>query len=677
MTDHYIDPGHLAKILHGDHSGNNVTAPGPNNIDRRNDRSMSITVDPNAPDGFVVHSHSAKNSDLECKDYVRRQLGLGDWKPTPRDADTKPKPKPTVVCHYDYEDRDGNPYLRVTRFSDKSFKQYHWNDIDGYDYGKPSGPVIPYRLPDILTNGGQVIHLVEGEKAADYLHSLGLLATTAPGGGSAFPLTDDFAVWFDGQKVRAYPDNDATGRKWAERVAQRLPHAEIVWLPDQAPKAGADDWLKNGRTVDDLISVASVSPDDYVSEATDEPRPPSRILATPFEWIDPNLIPPREWLYDAHLIRKFVSMTVSPGGLGKSSLALIDAMSMASGRALFADSVIHEPDPLRVWYWNGEDPNEETRRRVVAAALHYNLKPADFASRLFTDSGREQALILGSMVKGEIDLNEDFFTDLEGEIIANRIDVIIIDPFVSAHRMGENDNNAIDAILKRLGKLAERCNCAVEIIHHVRKPSQGSTAKTEVHDARGASALIGGVRSARVLNVMDDKIADAAFIARDLRERYFSVIDGKANMSLKDPNGRWRFLESVCLGNQTETRRADNVGVVTYYKLPDAARVVEDMSNAEDEMRLILSQDDGCRHWGGKNKKPANWLGHRIMDALNLHDNEHEDAMQKLISGWLRDGTIIKRSVTEGGNRVTFLTLATQPFSAAQTPPDDDGGVPF
>src|SRR5690606_24950035 len=99
---------------------------------------------------------------------------------------------------------------------------------------------------------------------------------------------------------------------------------------------------------------------------------------------------------------------------------------------------------------------------------------------------------------------------------------------------------------------------------------------------------------------------------RDLRERYFSVIDGKANMSLKDPNGRWRFLESVCLGNQTETRKADNVGVVTYYKLPDAARVVEDLSQSENEMRLILSQDDSCRHWGGKNKKPANWLGHRI-----------------------------------------------------------------
>lgn len=594
----------------------------------------------------------------------------------------KPKTEKTgakkLVAEYIYRDRDGQPYHKVDRYEfdggGKTFTQYHWSVIDElWISGAGSNPSIPYNLPSIIAAHDDPIWLVEGEKNADDLIALGLTATTARGGSTAFPTTPDFAVWFDGATVYALPDNDEPGQKWLQRVKTAVPHVVVVTIPGLPHKGDVSDWLAAGGTVEQLKRMAEYRHEsEPVSDA-----PKSRIAATPFEWVDPSLIPPREWLYDAHLIRKFVSMTVSPGGLGKSSLALIDAMSMASGRALFADSTIHEPDPLRVWYWNGEDPNEETRRRVVAAALHYDLKPEQFASRLFTDSGRDQSLILGSMIKGEIDLNEDFFADLEGEIIAKSIDVLIIDPFVSAHRMGENDNNAIDAILKRLGKLAERCNCAVEIIHHVRKPSQGSTAKTEVHDARGASALIGGVRSARVLNVMDDKIADAAFISRDLRERYFSVIDGKANMSLKDPNGRWRFLESVCLGNQTEARKADNVGVVTYYKLPDAARVVEDLSQSENEMRLILSQDDGCRHWGGKNKKPANWLGHRIMDALNLHDSDHEDAMQKLIIGWLKDGSIVKRSITENGNRVTFLTLAADPYAAPQADEFDHGDVPF
>lgn len=673
----HIDPSTLARILGGDHSGNNVTAPGPNNIDRRNDRSMSVTIDPNAPEGFVVHSHSAKNTDMECRDYVRRLAGLPEWKPTPREPDA-PKLKPSVVCHYVYEDQNGEPYLRVTRKSDKSFAQSHW-DIDGWQSGKPSGPVIPYRLPEILANTDQIIHLVEGEKSADYLRNRGLVATTAPGGGSAFPTTDEFAVWFDGQRVRAYPDNDATGRKWAERVAARLPHAEIVWLPGQPEKAGADDWLqRDGRTIDDLINAASGDA-DYVheSETPDEPSPPSRTFTpTVFEWTDPASIPPREWVYDTHLIRKFVSLTVSPGGLGKSSLALVEALSMVTNRALLSDAVIHEPN-LKVWYWNGEDPQDETKRRVMAACKHYGITSEALGGRLFTDSGRDQPMILGCIDKGAITLNEALFEEIEATMIEHGIDVFMADPFISAHRLGENDNNAIDALIKRLGRTADITNAAFEIVHHVRKPNS-TQAETDVNDARGASALIGGVRSARVLNVMSEEIAGPAGISSEIVKRYFSVSDGKANMSPKAGEARWRFLESVNLGNETDTRKSDNVGVVTYYELPKEARQMADLSRAEDEMRLILSTDDMVRHWSGKGRgaKPKNWLGHRILDALQITDGDHDAAMQRLITGWIKDGTIVTRTAWIDKNRIICLTLPGAPFEASDTS-EPTSGLPF
>ena len=583
-------------------------------------------------------------------------------------APDAPKAKPTVVCHYVYEDADGEPYLRVTRKSDKSFAQYHWEIVDeisligAWRPGKPQGPAVPYRLPEILANPGQTIHLVEGEKSADYLRSLGLLATTAPGGGPNFPLSDEFAVWFDGQKVRAYPDNDAAGKKWAERVAQRLPDAEIIWLPDQAPKAGADDWLAKGRTVDDLINATSAADDVGTADATPGPV---IIAPTPFEWCDPASIPPREWVYDTHLIRKFVSLTVSPGGLGKSSLALVEALSMVVNRPLLDDATIHEPD-LRVWYWNGEDPQEETRRRVMAACKHYGISSSDLGGRLFTDSGRDMPLLLGHIDREGITLNEELFLKIEQTMIENRIDVFMADPFVSAHRLGENDNNAIDALIKRLGKLADVTNAAVEIVHHVRKPNS-TQAETDVNDARGASALIGGVRSARVLNVMSDDIAQAAGISSDIRQRHFSVSDGKANMSAKAGEARWRFLESVCLDNATAARKSDNVGVVTYYNMPKEARQVADLSRAEDEMRLILSTDDMVTHWSGKGRgrKPKNWLGYRILEALKITDGDHDAAMQRLITGWVKDGTVTTRSAYDAArNRIIYLTLPTTPFAA-------------
>lgn len=659
---HYIDRTHAARSLGGDITPNGIVCPGPGHSAR--DRSLSVRLDPDAPEGFLVHSFS-DDDPIQCREHVRSKLGLPDWQPAKSDRPKILMSKPKVVCHYEYQDEHGEPYLRVTRMSDKTFSQSHW-EIDGWEPKKPKGPPVPYRLPDLLSRPEETVWLVEGEKDADNLFSLGLLATTAPGGGSAFPLTPDFGKWFDGRKVIAIADNDPTGGRWRERVSQAI--ADVTHISMPAPHKDVTDWLTAGGTVEALQDMAL-----YPAEPTSIVSTPAAITPTPFQWADPSAIKPREWLYGDHLIRKFVSLTVSPGGLGKSSLALVEGMSMTSGRALLADSEVHAPEPLRVWYWNGEDPQEETQRRVVAAAKHYGLKPDDFASRLFTDSGREQAITLGQIARGEIDLDEDLFLSIEASMLANAIDVLILDPFVSAHRLGENDNNAIDAVIKRLGKLADRTNAAVEIVHHVRKPSK-SDEETDVNDARGASALLGGVRSARVLNVMSKDIAQKAHIPDDLRLRHFSVTNGKANMTAKSSTGRWRFLESVCLDNAQGHLKADNVGVVTYYELPAEVQDASDLSKAEDAMRLILSTDDLVRHWRGKGPKPQNWIVHRILDDLNIHDENKEPVVHKLVCGWLNDGIIVTRSMTHNNNRVTVLTLKDQPFTSSETEenPSDD-----
>jgi len=586
----------------------------------------------------------------------------------------KPKVKPTVVCHYEYQDRDGEPYLRVTRYSDKSFKQYHWNGLDSFEPGKPSGSVVPYRLPEILANADQTIHLVEGEKSADYLRSKGLLATTAPGGGTNFPVSGDFGVWFDGQKVRAYPDNDPTGHKWAERVARTIPHAEVIWLPDQPEKAGADDWLaREGRTIDDLISAAS-----HNSDETGVMEPVSTAVhATPFQWVDPLNIAPRAWLYGDHLIRRFVSVTVSPGGIGKSSLVMMEALCMASGQSLLKDDKVRVPEPLRVWYWNGEDPQDETQRRVIAAAMHHGLTPDHVGGRLFTDTGREQTITLGQIVRGEITLDETLFDELEAEIIARRIDVFILDPFVSAHRMGENDNNAIDAVIKRLGKLAERANCAVEIVHHVRKPSGGNKDQTDVNDARGASALIGGVRSARVLNVMPEDIAkEIDGMALEDRFSYFSVTSGKANMTRRSGEGKWRQLMDVDLKNGPPGE-SDRVGVVAHYKLPEKAAVLDALPHNAVMIAQRAAYDNPA-HTRYDTQSP-DWFGHLVGRLMGIDsvDEKGKNTLKIAINTWVKSGALvieIRPDHQRKQRQHVACPLSETPLSS--TPVDDDD-TPF
>ena len=92
-----------------------------------------------------------------------------------------------------------------------------------------------------------------------------------------------------------------------------------------------------------------------------------------------------------------------------------------------------------------------------------------------------------------------------------------------------------------------------------------------------------------------------------------------------------------------------------------------DLSRAEDEMRLILSQDDNVTHWNGKGRgrKPKNWLGHRILEALQIHGGEHDASMQRLIVGWIKDGSISVRSAFDDKrNMVSFLTTSQAPFVA-------------
>jgi hypothetical protein len=75
-----LDPRTVACALAGNVSGRNVVAPGPGH--NRADRSLSIQIDPTAPDGFRCHSFAGDDW-RECRDYVRHALGLvtdGRWR---------------------------------------------------------------------------------------------------------------------------------------------------------------------------------------------------------------------------------------------------------------------------------------------------------------------------------------------------------------------------------------------------------------------------------------------------------------------------------------------------------------------------------------------------------------------------------------------------------------------
>jgi hypothetical protein len=143
--------------------------------------------------------------------------------------------------------------------------------------------------------------------------------------------------------------------------------------------------------------------------------------------------------------------------------------------------------------------------------------------------------------------------------------VLIVDPFVSSHRVNENDNNKIDAVAKRWARVAVACGCAIVLVHHSRKlDGEEVTADS----ARGAGALNNAARITLVLNRMTRS-------RRKLRARpgkhrsFFNVADDKHNLAPADA-ADWFELVSVDLGNGNDVHEADSVGVVVTWKPPRA-----------------------------------------------------------------------------------------------------------
>jgi Toprim domain len=66
----------IARVLGGEARGNQALVAGPGHSPK--DRSLSIKMEPSAPDGFLVYSF-AGDDPLACKDYVREKLGLASY----------------------------------------------------------------------------------------------------------------------------------------------------------------------------------------------------------------------------------------------------------------------------------------------------------------------------------------------------------------------------------------------------------------------------------------------------------------------------------------------------------------------------------------------------------------------------------------------------------------------
>jgi hypothetical protein len=171
---------------------------------------------------------------------------------------------------YSYTDENGAERFQVVRLTGKGFLQRHrcpqgrdgwtWN-LGGKTCVCPRTPTALYRLSAVIpvAREGGVVWIPEGEKDADRLASLGLPATTNPGGATGKWLSR-YSESLAGAHCFILPDDDQPGREHAQEVARALhgvaKSVKLVALAGLPDKGDVSDWLDAGHDVQELLELA-------------------------------------------------------------------------------------------------------------------------------------------------------------------------------------------------------------------------------------------------------------------------------------------------------------------------------------------------------------------------------------------------------------------------------------
>jgi AAA domain len=356
---HTPDVRAAARALGGDISGRDgVVCPGPGHS--RHDRSLSVRFDPNARDGFVVHSF-AGDDPMICKDHVRERLGIEPFKTNGKLTESAAKPNISgdsrIVATYVYTEPNGAPLYRVRRLAPKKFIQERSDGRGGCLPGLNGQRTVLYRWPELAKYPDATVFICEGEKDADRVASLGACATTISGSAK---WTEETVAALAGRDCLILEDNDEMGRQKALAAAHalhgRAKSVRIVRLPGLAERGDVSDWLDADTTrgIDELTAVCFDAP-LWVK------APKGGLPFIDMSKWDAEPAPPREWAIQDCVPLRQPTIFSGEGAVGKSLLDLMRSVAHVLGKSWLGK--VTEPGPAI--YLGAEDEENELHRRLA------------------------------------------------------------------------------------------------------------------------------------------------------------------------------------------------------------------------------------------------------------------------------------------------------------------------
>lgn len=376
---------------------------------------------------------------------------------------------------YKYRDEDGVLLSEKLRYPNKRFSQRALGPDGKWVYKLDGVRRVLYNLPELIT--ANHIAICEGEKDADNVSALHLesyakdtrfaATTNFDGAGKWRP---EYSPYFAGKEVAIFADNDTAGKDHAQQVAASVSlyahRVRVVELPGLAAKGDVSDYLKD-HSAQDLISVIKKTP------PWKSPQDKLLIDAPRFLTSASTEI---EWLVNDVIQRGANGFICSLPKVGKSWLAVDLALSLALGLPWVGFDVQHA---TKVALITREDNPALTKWRMSHLLAGKKRTMADLQERLYVNS-REQS--------PEFRLDRaELLSPMIAELKAVQPEFVILDVFNILHSADENDNTEMRAVMEELSRLQREAGCAVGVIHHFTKQSEG----TLTQRIRGAGAIAG------------------------------------------------------------------------------------------------------------------------------------------------------------------------------------------
>ena len=508
-----------------------ASCPVPGHGKGNGDKNPSLSISINDDGKPLFHCHGGcTQEDVFNTIKDMRLLPELEERPDPL-ANIKPLPQIKFDQEWEYQDEDRTTVFVKQRMKiGESGKTYRLYKVDPDGRRHPTlgdARIVPYKLPELLDakTAGRIIYVVEGEKAADALISIGVTATTAHTGAGSWP--EAITEYFAGANVVIVPDNDLPGWRYAQKAVEAIwgiaKNVKVVDLQLQNEKEDAYEFVHQyGKQREDLVAMVKaaqriMSPadvtvperlnalkldapsstknseiftheEDHVKKQAEiehefagepttkqsqakEAKPPKTVNIEAWDDIQDE---PVEWLIHGILPRKAFTALYGPPGSFKSFIALDMAEAIATGRPWMGNEVEQQGAVL---YICGEGFGG-MGARIKACQIHHSTpKGAPIYVIRHQLNLRSSAEDFNALMMAVVQLVET--TGIEFQLL-------IIDTLARAFGGGnENDSDAMGSFITSMGKIQEFLACALMVLHH--------SGKDLAKGLRGHSSLLGAV----------------------------------------------------------------------------------------------------------------------------------------------------------------------------------------